>query len=186
VHTVSDSRDLHFTSQRQPRHLAEGLPSLLLLLLLLLLLSHRAKSTSHMHHCLQTSVEEAQTSALLKEQTRIRTMGFPRKVTVKGFTRPLSSTAALGSTGTASAGSTGALQDAVHGSSGSSGSRRPAVRASEMIDTQKSKVPLKWAASNLVPPCSTYTSAHGTNPGQSPQVCDQHLVKMPPRLCLHS
>lgn len=136
-------------------------------------MSHRAKSTSHVHHCLQTSVEEAQTTALLKEQTRIRTMGFPRKVTVKGFTRPLSSTAALGITSTA-----GALQDAVHGSSGglqqpaagSNGGRKPAVRASEMIDTQKSRVPLKWAASNLVPPCSTYTSAHGTNPGQSPQV----------------
>lgn len=124
-----------------------------------------------MLHCKQTSVEEASTTFLLKEQTRIRTMGFPRKVTVKGF-RPLSSTAALASVathGTSGSIGSGRVQSAAAGSS-STGGRKAAVRASEMIDTQKSKVPLKWAASNLVPPSSTYTSTHGAHPGRSPQV----------------
>jgi hypothetical protein len=143
-------------------------------------------------HCKQTSVEEEATTALLKEQTRFKTMGFPRKVSIKGFNRPISSTAALG---TVSASASSGL-DAVHGagmqsacSTGGAGVsgrgsicgsqacvRKPVtVKASDMVDTQKSSVPLKWAASNLVPPCSMYTSAHGAHPGRSPQVCNQAL-----------
>jgi hypothetical protein len=134
---------------------------------------HRDKSTSHTLHCKQVSVEEASTTTLLKEQTRIKTMGFPRKVSVKGFARPLSSTAAAAvQQGGAPAAATG------RGSNGNSNGGAPfggrgvqsagcirsptaAVSASALIDTQKSKVPLKWAASNLVPPAAPTTPSMG-------------------------
>lgn len=144
-----------------------------------------------MHHCRQVSMDEASTTALLKEQTHIKTTGFPRKVTVKGFARPLSSSASTvqgASAAAAAAGrcginSSGASAGAVLGGRGvqSAGCcRRPATAAavgsaSALIDTQKSRVPLKWAASSLVPPCSTYNAQHGPHPGRSPQV-DRHRV----------
>lgn len=136
----------------------------------------RDKSTSHSHHCRQVSLEEASTTALLKEQTRIKTMGFPRKVSVKGFARPLSSTAstaAVEGAGSAAA-ATAAGRIGGRGVQSAACGRRPAAAAagsaSALVDTQKSRVPLKWAASSLVPPCSTYNAQHGAHPGRSPQV----------------
>jgi hypothetical protein len=39
----------------------------------------------------------------------------------------------------------------------------------DTIETQKSKVPLKWAASDLVPKCSSYTAAFGAHPSDGKQ-----------------
>jgi hypothetical protein len=152
--------------------------------LLLALLPCSTHSLSHTTHKPHYSVEQPQTTALMKEQTRIRTMGFPRKVEVKGFAHTATKTAAA-SAAAASAGHAGMMSQtqeaaaacgaACTGGSSSSGGAtkkagKPSVKASEMIDTLSSKVPLKWAASSVVVPGSSYTAAFGSNPGRSPQV----------------
>jgi hypothetical protein len=147
-----------------------------------------AQSLSHTTHKPQYRVEQPETTALMKEQTRIRTMGFPRKVEVKGIAHTATKTAAAAA---ASAGNTGmhsqtqeaaaAACTAVGGSSSGGAIKKagkPAVKASDMVDTLSSKVPLKWAASSVVVPGSSYTTAFGSNPGRSPQVrrCDIRRV----------
>jgi regulator of protease activity HflC (stomatin/prohibitin superfamily) len=135
------------------------------------------QSLSHTTHKPQYSVEQPETTARMKEQTRIRTMGFPRKVEVKGLahtaTKTATAAAAASSAGAAAAGTQEAAGAAAGSSSSSSSGKkpgRPAVKASDMIDTLSSKVPLKWAASSVVVPGSSYTAAFGSNPGRSPQV----------------
>lgn len=135
----------------------------------------------HTLHKPQYSVENTETTAIMKEQTRIKTMGFPRKVEVKGFAHnaPKASTS---SSRAASAGPLGSSSTTAGGVAkpGSSGigvnSKGPGritrgPKASEMIDTFSSKVPLKWAASAVGAPTSSYTSSYGGNPGHAPQVC---------------
>jgi hypothetical protein len=133
---------------------------------------------SHTTHKPQYSVEQSETTALMKEQTRIRIMGFPRKVEVKGFAHPATKTAAAANTAATVTGAEGVSsnrqQAAAVAGTGSSGiskkSGKSAVKASDMVDTLSSKVPLKWAASSVVVPGSSYMAAYGANPGRSPQV----------------
>jgi hypothetical protein len=154
--------------------------ALLLPLLWTLFIRRSTQLLSHTTHKPQYSVEQPETTALMKEQTRIRTMGFPRKVEVKGFAHTATKAAAAAA---ASAGEAVLNQEAAvaasntttsstsSSTSSSKKSGKPAVKASEMIDTLSSKVPLKWAASSVVVPGSSYTAAYGSNPGRSPQVC---------------
>jgi hypothetical protein len=132
---------------------------------------HRNKSQSHVAHCTQESVEQAATTALLKEQTRIRTMGFPRKVAVKGFNRRNHRDGGQGAGTGGSTTTSNSSSTAAPGSLSSAGHpKKPAVRALDMVDTQMSRVPLKWAGSSVVPPSSSYTATFGAHPGRSPQV----------------
>lgn len=127
----------------------------------------------------------------MKEQTRIKTMGFPKKVEVKGLAttakakqQPAADTAnpaAAGSNDVVAHSSTQGVND-THGAEGLQNLQHSAacataeraatkhVRAGEMIETLKSKVPLKWACSELYPATSSYITAFGGNPGKTPQV----------------
>ncbi|KAF6258841.1 hypothetical protein COO60DRAFT_1074463 [Scenedesmus sp. NREL 46B-D3] len=130
------------------------------------------QSLSHTAHKPQYSVEQPGTTCLMREQTRLRTMGCPRKVEVKGFAHAATKTAAAAAAAPALQRDEAAAAGSASSSRSSSNKPgRPAVKASDMIDTLSSKVPLKWAASSVVAPGSSYTAAFGSNPGRSPQMC---------------
>eukprot|EP00879_Flechtneria_rotunda_P001687 GHRR01001847.1.p1 GENE.GHRR01001847.1~~GHRR01001847.1.p1 ORF type:complete len:491 (+),score=205.40 GHRR01001847.1:25-1473(+) len=133
----------------------------------------RTTSTTHTVHKPQYSVEQSETTALMKEQTRIRTMGFPRKVEVKGFTATTgaaaTAAAAAGSQTSSSSGHAGNNDGTVLACK-SMHQTVKAPKASNMIDTLMSKVPLKWAASSVMAPASSYTASFGENLGRTTQM----------------
>ncbi|GBF90561.1 hypothetical protein Rsub_03133 [Raphidocelis subcapitata] len=151
------------------------------------------KPVSHELHCRQHSVEDAEATALLKWQTRIKTMGFPRKVEVKGLRHapasdpaaaaasaapdaaaaPAAGEAATGAAAAAAAAAaargrrTAAALRAARGGGGGGGGR---PKAGDLIETLASHCPLKWACSELYPATSSYSASFGTHPGRMHRV----------------
>jgi len=109
-----------------------------------------------------------------------RTMGFPRKVEVKGFKH---ATAGSGAASGAADGTTSAAGAVEAANCSTAASRRPhgkrpggAVKASELVETLNSKCPLKWACSELYPATSSYVAAFGSNLTRTTQM---HRVVFP-------
>jgi hypothetical protein len=98
-----------------------------------------------------------------------RTMGFPRKAEIKGFKRSPLPPPGCEAPSTASNAAAGEAGTAGRAASRQGGAVSGA-KASQLVDTLKSRCPLKWACSELYPATSTYTSAFGSNPGRTPQV----------------
>lgn len=128
------------------------------------------KSTMRSSYKPQYSVEDRETTSLMKEQTRVKTMGFPRKVEVKGFASPPKAATGSRRAGSASLVATGGSTGSLSGSPTRRGHHK-SLKASEMVDTFSSNVPLKWASTAVGNPTSSYTASFGGNPGHAPQVC---------------
>ena len=146
------------------------------------LLGCSAQSEAHTSYKQQYSVEQPETTTLMKQQTRIKTMGVPKAVTVKGFclSKGARKTAAAATADDAvclpmEQPSAGPQQHHRHQKEQhpqpASRHTAKAPKASDTVDTLSSKVPIKWAAAAAAGmPTSTYSAAFGGQPNRSTQV----------------